>query len=316
LRIVIPTTGSRGDVQPFVALGVGLRALGHEVRVATDADFGGFIREAGLDFFPIATEARPLHDTAAGQKMRAAGSNPFVFLRHFGELREPRMSELLANCWQACRDADMVLLTPTAFLLGYSVAEKADLPLFSASYLPTASTGYLANFLFPDLPPWVPAPRLYNLLSHVVAGEFLWQGLRRAVNRARRDVLTLPPLSFLGPSPRLFHDLPVVYGYSHLVIPRPPDWNGHQHVTGFWFLETAGPWQPPAALAAFLAAGPPPIYIGFGSMSNGDAGCVTGQVIEARRRTGQRGILGGGWGGLARPPDSGDLFYVESVPHD
>ena len=102
-----------------------------------------------------------------------------------------------------------------------------------------------------------------------------------------RDVLGLPPFPLYGPvksftNPRLCLD-----GYSTLVVPPPPDWGLSHQVTGYWFLDPDPGWHPPLALIDFLAAGPPPICIGFGSMHDRDADRVTKIVVEALDRSGQ-----------------------------
>src|SRR6266516_6310864 len=112
----------------------------------------------------------------------------------------------------------------------------------------------------------------------------------------------------LRPEPRL-------YGFSPRVVPRPPDWGPDHHITGYWFLDEPD-YRPPAGLADFLRAGPPPVYVGFGSSSDRDAAEVTGMVLQALERTGQRGVLVTGWGALERAPRSARVFPVGSVAHD
>jgi sterol 3beta-glucosyltransferase len=316
LRIAIPVTGSRGDVQPFIALGIGLQASGHDVCLATHADFKDFIRSRDLGFFPIEDSARALHETDAGQRMFHAGANPFVFIREYARLREPLMRSLIRGCWLACRDADVILIPTTALLLGLSAAEKLGRPIVLASLQPTIPTRFLASCLLPRFPTWLPLGRAYNLLSHYLVAEWFWQWQREAVNRARQEVLGLPPLPLWGLSPRLFWDTPSLHGYSSTVIPKPPDWTERQRLTGFWCLETGKDWQPPARLVDFLEAGPPPVCVGFGSMPNPSVYETTELVVRALARAGQRGILLTGWGGLTETAASDDVFVMDSVPHD
>ncbi len=315
MRIVIPTTGSVGDLNPYVALGVGLRAFGHEVRLATHADYEPTVRARGLDFFPIEEDARAFHAQEAGQRMFAAGANPFIFLREFVRLRQPRMAGLMARCLEACRDADAIVGASTALLIGQSVAEKLKIPFLSASLQPTTPTRFLVNSLFPPLPAWFPLAGIYNLASHVLVGEILWQLLGPAINKARTEVLGLPPFPFLGPL-KVMRQIPVLHGYSATVVPRPGDWRTENHLTGFWFLKRPHDWRPAAELVDFLQAGPPPVYIGFGSMPNRHPQEVTALVVNALKRAGQRGVLLTGWGGLGAGPKSDQVLLLESVPHD
>src|SRR5258707_2563955 len=98
MRIALPTTGSRGDVQPFVALGLGLQAAGHQVLIATHADFEEFVRGHGLDFYPIEDNARAMQSSAAGDRINQSGGNPFLFMREILHLRAPIMNEFITNC--------------------------------------------------------------------------------------------------------------------------------------------------------------------------------------------------------------------------
>jgi UDP:flavonoid glycosyltransferase YjiC (YdhE family) len=316
LRIVIPTTGSQGDLHPYLALGVGLRVAGHDVCLATHTDFGPLIQQKGLEFFPIGGSSRDLHASREGLRMQRAGQNPFAFMRHFAQTRKPLMIDLMAGLLEACREADLLLVGTTAFLPGHSVAEKLKIPAFNVHYVPTSQTTAFAHCLAPELPSWLPGRPLYNWLSYAVVGEYFWQQLGSAVNHARDQVLGLPPLPLLGPPPRLFKDLPTLYGYSPQVIPRPVDWPSHHVIVGHWFLESSSDYCPPAALVKFLDEGPPAISIGFSGMQNGRTEEVTELVTQALARCGQRGVVLTGWGGLCAGRASDQVFFAEAVPHD
>jgi sterol 3beta-glucosyltransferase len=109
--------------------------------------------------------------------------------------------------------------------------------------------------------------------------------------------------------------VPLLYGFSPHVVPRPADWPPNHHVTGYWFLDPDDGWQPPADLAAFLAAGPPPVYIGFGSMANRDPAEAAQIMLDALAQSGQRGVIASGWGGLT-PSDLPDRVHMlSSIPH-
>jgi sterol 3beta-glucosyltransferase len=111
--------------------------------------------------------------------------------------------------------------------------------------------------------------------------------------------LGLPPHPRGGYFAALRRSTPFLNGFSPLVVPPPPDWPPHIHTTGYWLPEQ-GDWQPPEALLRFLEAGPPPVFVGFGSMPVPDVARTTKIIVEAMRRCGQRGILHAGWAGLAQ----------------
>jgi sterol 3beta-glucosyltransferase len=146
----------------------------------------------------------------------------------------------------------------------------------------------------------------------------LWQLLRGALNRARRQVLHLPPLSPAALVRRVHRlDQSVVYGYSRHLAPLPPAAAPGLAVTGFWFLPRPPQWQPEPSLVDFLDAGPPPVYIGFGSTLTGRTpDQLTALYVEALQRTNQRGLFFGGWGDFANIALPHTTLRVESIPHD
>jgi sterol 3beta-glucosyltransferase len=109
---------------------------------------------------------------------------------------------------------------------------------------------------------------------------------------------------------------PVLYGLSSSVVPRPADWGSELAMTGYWFLDGAQKWTPPRALEQFLAVGPKPICVGFGSMPSADPEQATRLFARALALAGQRGVLLTGWGGLASAQLPEHVFALESAPHD
>jgi UDP:flavonoid glycosyltransferase YjiC (YdhE family) len=316
MRITIPTTGSHGDVQPYVALGRGLQAAGHRVRLATHADFKDFVRGHGLDFHALEPDGRALHTGDGGDRMVKAGGNAFVFLREFLRMREPLIHGLMHECWLACRDADVILTTSTSPFLGQAAGEELGVPVYRSGLQPADISRFYPSLLFPEPPEWYWDGGLYNWATHSAVALTIWLLWRPHLNAARRDVLGLPPLSVFGPGFNLLWPELHLEGYSPHVVPRPPDWGPAHHLTGFWRLDAPRGWQPPADLVAFLAAGPPPVYVGFGSNANRDAEAVTRLVLRALRRAGVRGVLATGWGGLREVEQSDQFFALEAAPHD
>jgi sterol 3beta-glucosyltransferase len=143
----------------------------------------------------------------------------------------------------------------------------------------------------------------------------LWQ-TARAVDVQTRRALGLPRAPLFGPYRALSQaNAPVLYGYSQHVLPRPADWDTNTHVTGYWFLDAPSDWAPPADLVAFLRAGPPPVYIGFGSMGSRNPEATTRLALDALARAGQRGVLASGWGGLSQADLPESVYMLKSAPH-
>jgi UDP:flavonoid glycosyltransferase YjiC (YdhE family) len=144
---------------------------------------------------------------------------------------------------------------------------------------------------------------------------FFWM-LKDTLNGCRREVLGLPALPWRAYATLDVGRLPILYGYSPALLPKPPDWGDWLHVTGFWFLDGAEHWQPPGELARFLDAGPPPVYVGFGSMVEREAERLTRLAVDALQQSGRRGVLLSGWSGLGGSALPETILRVDSVPHE
>lgn len=316
MHVTILTIGSRGDVQPCVALGKGLRQAGHRVTVATHTNFEDFVGEQGLDFLAAIEDIQLVLGTAAGQQLFETGENGLRALHDLAQTMAPYAQQTLSNFWDACQETDAILFNTLA-LPAYHIAEKRQIPACAAWIYPLTRTQAFPCFVFP---PWLRLGPHYNRFTYFAAEQTLGLIFRRLVNAWREDVLDLPPLPFSGLMKHFYQqEIPVLYGYSPQVIPPPPDWPDRFTVTGYWFLERPDGWQPPPALVDFIQAGPPPVYVGFGSMNHRpSAGRLIELVVEALRRAGQRGILSRGWSevDIGSGPLSDDLFVIEDVPHD
>jgi UDP:flavonoid glycosyltransferase YjiC (YdhE family) len=213
----------------------------------------------------------------------------------------------------ACRGTELAIAGLGGLFIGLALAEKLGLSLLQAYYIPFTPTRAYPSFLFPRL------PRRFggalNRLSYHLARQMMWQGFRSADRLARRDVLDLPAAPFWGPfKADCLQHCPILYGYSPSVIPKPLDWDDHIHVTGYWFLDPADDWAPPPALLEFLQAGPPPVYVGFGSMSSRKPEETADLILRALARAKQRAIMLSGWGGLHKVDLPGTIFMVDSIP--
>jgi sterol 3beta-glucosyltransferase len=229
-------------------------------------------------------------------------------------MMQPIQEQLMENAWRACQETDAVIFS-TLGMVAYHIAEEQRIPCFWALTFPFFSrTRSLPSLAFPFLP----LGGIYNLLTHIFVEQSAQQLTGRFINLWRRERLNLPPISlFKWPYSQLHgQSVPMLYNYSSTIVPKPPDWGDHIHVTGYWFLDHPPDWQPPVNLVDFLEAGPPPVYIGFGSMSNRDPETMTHIALAALKQSGQRGLIATGWGGLrsADLPDS--VFRLKSIPHD
>lgn len=309
MRITILAVGSRGDVEPFVALAVRLHDAGHRVRIATHDEFAGAVTAAGLEFASLPGNPRAVLASPAGQQLLAA-RNPVTLTRRMSQLVGPKLDEAYPAAIEACRDADVVVYATLA-VLGLNVADLLGIPGVAAHLQPATPTRAFAAAGLPSARE--PAPALHRL-TWAVTDRLTWRAFRPTIE-AQRSRHGLPPLPAGPPSSwPAERRHPVVYGFSQAVVPRPADWPADVHVTGYWMTAPDHRYAPPPALAAFLDAGPRPVYVGFGSMPDRDPGALLDMSLTAARRVGRRVVLLSGWSGLGAA-GTDDVLVIDDVPH-
>eukprot|EP00743_Colponemidia_sp_Colp-15_P006113 GILK01006571.1.p1 GENE.GILK01006571.1~~GILK01006571.1.p1 ORF type:complete len:965 (-),score=132.21 GILK01006571.1:54-2915(-) len=324
LRICILIVGSRGDVQPFIALGMGLARKGHRVRLATHESFREFVTSHGLDFYPIAGDPKEL--------MRYMVKNPGLFpsnpVKEVPKKRE-FVWELMCSAWDACTQpshagtdseepfiAEALISNPVAYA-HIHVAEKLQIPLHMYFTMPWSPTRQMPH---PLVAYGGENQHLQNYVSYYMIDELMWIAMSDLINEFRERVLRLEPINLGSGGASLLHDLkvPHAYAYSADFLPKPLDWGRHIDVTGYYFLdELAMDYEPPADLKAFLDAGEPPIYIGFGSIVVDNFVTFVKIIIAAVQELNLRAIFSIGWSDLGsdyKLPES--IFNLESCPHD
>ncbi len=308
MHITILTYGSRGDVQPYIALGVGLLRSGYTVRIAAPENFADFVTGYGLEFAPLSGDpsqlARDLVDKAGTNQLRA--SQVLV------EYVLPLAIQVHADLHLACEGTEAIIHTFLTAITGHEIARQMNVPDFFAQMYPIfTSTHSFPHMLFPPL-------RLgggYNRLTHRVFNQMFWQVSRTAYGFLRRKAPDLPEKvfwPFAADNPR---PTPILYGFSPQVITPAPDWDANVHVAGYWFLDNDD-WQPPQDLLDFLDSGPPPVYIGFGSVVSHEMETVTDITLRALKKSEQRGLFLTGWGGVTSTDLPDDVFVIDSAPHD
>ena len=300
MHITLLALGSLGDVQPYAALGSGLKSAGHAVRLVTFESFFALADQNGLDFHPVQGNAQAL--------VTHAGADMLALVRSFGSLAAGYARDLSAPL---LGQTDLIINQLPAGLYGFDLAEKYNLPMALAAVMPLARTRAFPMVGFPKL-------RLpgYNKTTYFLAEQMAWQMFRGEINRWRKHTLGLRPLPLRGYFERLgTQQNPIVNGFSQHVVPRPADWGEYIHITGYWFPQNRS-WQPPADLSAFIAAGKPPVLIGFGSMPLKEPQHATRIILEALQQSGQRAVLHAGWGGLGNQALPDTVFKIDYAPYE
>ncbi|MDH5832790.1 glycosyltransferase [Luteimonas kalidii] len=293
MRILLLTYGTEGDTRPLAALGHALRQAGHEARLLADASALGSAQALGLPCDALAGDIRGA--IAAEGAMRA-------ITRNLSALTRRHTGDWLAQAIDAGRGCDAVVVSGLAAFAGLSAAEALGVPAIGAMLIPISPT---AAFPSPFLP--LAPPRAFNAASHRLFGQLSWRLFRGATNRARRA-------AGLPPRRRLWTDHPMLYGISPSLVPPPADWPGNAHVCGQWIPPLAATYTPDADLLAFLDAGEPPVYVGFGSMAGFDDARLVEAVVGAVG--GRRALFHPGWSGIDATRLPGNFHPVGHVPHD
>lgn len=318
MHVFISTVGSRGDVQPYVALGRGLQRAGHRVTLSTAARFGPFVAEHGLAFAPTTDGLLDLMDSPLGRGALESMAQLGPALRQLPSLVRaagPLQRDLIADSWAAVQadPPDLIVYHPKAYWAP-AFADALGVPVVLAPLQPFfVPTGEWPSMGFPSLP-LGPA---YNRATHRTVLALTALGTDRYLRPwLRANVVPRRPRGTTVLDTPRGAPIPVLFGYSPAVVPAPSDWPSSVAVAGFWSLPTAPDWSPPPALAAFLDAGPPPVYVGFGSMAGSDPARTARTVVAALEAAGVRGLLASGWGGLAADALPETVAMVEQAPHE
>ncbi|EPB92999.1 hypothetical protein HMPREF1544_00073 [Mucor circinelloides 1006PhL] len=341
LHFTCLTIGSRGDVQPYVALCKELQKDGHTCRIATHPEYEQWITQHGIEFKSIGGDP--------GELMKLCIDNSFLsvsFIREGTKFFYSWFESLLESSYKACQGTDVIIESPSA-MVGVHMAEKLGVPYFRSMPFPFTRT---TKFPHPFASQSTAGGRIYNDMTYVMIDMALWAGTSKYVNRFRRDVLKLPSTNL----DRLeLWRVPYIYSFSPSVVHPPKDWPDFIHCTGYWFLDNPEmKWKPDAALVEFLNAANdtrPVVYIGFGSIIVPDAVETTRVIVEAVLKANVRAIICKGWSarittskvshkksrsagdmefikqeeaeqeedsGVLLDKYPGTIYHVDSVPHD
>ncbi|RCX08076.1 UDP:flavonoid glycosyltransferase YjiC (YdhE family) [Anaerobacterium chartisolvens] len=313
MMVSVLTIGTRGDIQPFLALAAGLKESGYTVRFCSPCNFREFVEGYKIEFFPLCDDIQKLMERRQAKEIVESG-NPLKFAAFRIKTVKTFFAEMYNNALDACKDAD-VIIYKNAIAIGHSVAQKLNIPCIEVGLQPYTPTKDFPSFAFSRN---MNRGAFYNKAGHILMEMFLWFSSRKAVNNIRKNVYGLKPLPFFTAMNRQkAFNVPMLYPFSEELISRPSDWDENNYITGYWFLHSNKQWQPPQELIDFLSEGSKPVYIGFGSMTNKSPEDFLKLIVSALELSGQRAVLLSGWGGLGKGvslPSS--IFLIENVPHD
>ena len=316
LRITCLTIGSRGDVQPYIALCKGLLAEGHKPRIATHQEFEPWVRKYGIDFAPVEGDPAELMRICVENGMFTVS-----FLKEASSKMRGWIDGLLTSAWKSCQDTDILIESPSA-MAGIHIAEALGIPYFRAFTMPwTRTRAYPHAFAVPDHK----MGGAYNYVTYVMFDNLFWTAIAGQVNRWRKKELGLRSTNLDKLHP---NKVPFLYNFSPSVVVPPIDYSDWIRVTGYWFLDEASDWMPPKELTDFIKRarkdGKKLVYIGFGSIVVSDPEAVTRTVVESVLKADVRCILSKGWSDrlghkdatVVEVPLPPEIHQIKSAPHD
>ncbi|GAA5905363.1 hypothetical protein JCM6882_003138 [Rhodosporidiobolus microsporus] len=334
LRFTCLTIGSRGDVQPYIALCKGLMAQGHKCKIASHGEYKKWVEGHGIEFSPVGGDPAELM-----QLMISHDFFTISFMKEAVGRFRGWLDDLLASAWKGCQDTDVLIESPSA-IAGYHIAEALRIPYYRAFTMPwTRTRAYPHAFAVPE----VHMGGGYNYMTYTMFDQVFWRATSGQVNRWRKETLKIRSTNFEAMQQ---HKIPFLYNFSPVVIPPPLDWRENIHVTGYWWLDNpddskSKKWEPPEAVLKFLdeakAKDKKVVFIGFGSIIIPDPMDFTKVIAEAVERAGVHAIVAKGWSDRASSKGDSDeqkreqedrekveaevmdkpfIHNVKSIPHD
>jgi len=314
MRITAIAIGSRGDIQPIITLSKALKRDGHQVRVVTDANIPQDVDRGGLEVVTTQMNWQALMQSELGREWTWLGTNPVAQTWLSRKLFSQYAPSVMIDTWHACESADLIISSTISDLFAQSVAEKRGVRYISCWVIPSVRATRNGAVLI-----GAPVPNRNSVINYAFAKLLLEPYasfvLGEATNRFRSEVLGLPPHS-VRESVEALHRSPVLYGYSRHVVPHPADWPPNLYTTGYWIPREQEEWLPPGGLLDFLEAGDPPVYIGFGSMTEHDPDDTTRLLLEAVRLSGRRAVLQPGWAEMGQVEMPDEVFRLDYAPFD
>ncbi|MCG8916467.1 glycosyltransferase [Actinokineospora sp. PR83] len=296
MRVLLTSWGSRGDVEPLAALAVALRQLGAEARVCAppDDEFAALVDRAGVPLVPL------------GPAVRSVATRPKPTAQDAFRLAPELVAARFEVLGEAARDCDALLATGLMPAGARDVAEHLGIRYVLACF---HLLGLPSRHSRPGVRPG--APSAPGETDNLV----LWEQDAQRVNglygealNSHRAAIGLPPVDNVRD--HVLTDRPWLAADAVLCPSR-----GRTELdvvqTGAWILPDDRPL--PEGVEAFLGAGAPPVYVGFGSMAAQSPVDTARVAIEAVRAQGRRVLLAGGWAGLAPVDDAEDCFVVGEV---
>jgi sterol 3beta-glucosyltransferase len=303
--ITILCSGSRGDVQPYIALAQELQKLGKSVRIIGGKSFEDFIKDYHIDFYSLSADYQSANIDPKLLQDAQSSDNPLKMLLTFNKMKK-LVNGLTAEMFFACKGSELIIYHPGC-TIGYFAGEKLGIPSILAAPFPMHKTKEVASLIAYG------KTKMPIVLSYKLLQGMLWMaGKNGIIEFFKKEYNTLPE-NFGIPFEKVDKNHPAIISCSNYVFPRPKDWNANIHQKGYWFVEENNDYTPSQELSNFLKTGEKPIYIGFGSVFDSRQKDETVKIIiDALNISGKRGIICG-MGDIKNLPSN--LLAINSIPH-
>lgn len=316
MKICFLTAGTFGDVKPNVALAVGLKKAGHDVRFISSTDAKDYIIEKGLEYYSADFSIKDLSQEDDAKRIMDSGDktkNHFLdmktYLNHFIE-------KLFMKGIEGGKGCDLLIPAGFGIHVGYHVGEALGVPVIPIIFQPQSMTAQYPLCFFPPLPFGKKIQGVYNKLTYELSDDFLLFAIKKTLNECREKV-------GLGKGSHMkFHKTlrenhaPIIYAISELVLPKPSDYPDYLHFTGYYFLDGDMEYNASQDLLDFLEDGEKPIHIGFGSITMKNPDSLRDIILEALDLCHRRAVILTGWGGLQINEKRNNIYVAKSLPHD
>lgn len=315
MNIGIFTYGTRGDLQPYIALALGLMNNGHKVTISATEDFKDFVENFGVGFQPLFGNAETMMNTAEGKSILQTENSIALMKYYFKVLHNNRVA-LRKSYFNAITKVDYIIANSMTLPIVAAIAEKQKKKMALTYFMPpvvATSEFPVADFDFLNFG-W------YNKFTYRLAHYFFWKFIEKDTNEYRKE-LGLEKLN-----KNIIHHLDQqkildIYCISPSLIPQPKDWEPHHKITGFINIpkekrETTSIEKPTAELENWLTNGTSPIYIGFGSNGVGNSQKFVSLIQAILRETNERILFCTGWGVFNNLPQHKNLFVTKYINHE
>lgn len=300
MKLLAVTYGTEGDSRPIAALGRALMDSGDDVLMLAEGSTLGSARDLGVPCGALAGDIREAIQPPGGSGPATNGLDATA--KTLARLAHQNASAWMQQILDTVSGCDGMIIAGLAAYVGFSAAEKSGVRPIGAGMIPLTPTSEFGSPFLASRP----LPHAANRLSYGLVSRALWRAFRESTNAARAA-------AGLPPGRRISDDNPMIYGISPTLLPQPGDWPAQAWMCGQWSRPMQD-WSPPAALQDFLAAGDPPIYVGFGSMGGLDQGRLLPAVVRAI--DGRRAIFHPGWGDADSLDLPANFQVLAETPHD